>query len=487
MARMDRAHRGWGLGVVLLAACSRSNASTETSSATSASATAASATAASATPPAASASTAPAAAPAPSHAMHASVVPFIENDYARALAAAKASGRPLFVDAWAPWCHSCLSMREYVFTDARLAKMADRFVWLAVDTESADNADFLARFPTMTLPTLWVIDPATETATMKWIGAATAAELDDLLDDAAAGVKGASGGDAMAAFVRGNQASGSGKLEDAVREYKKALATSPPSWKRRPAVVEALGARLLELARFDECVDLSIAETPKLPRGTSQSNVLQAGFMCAYSLPATSPARAKIAPLVDEARRIVADPTYPFLADDRSGMYEHLVNILHDSDPAGAKNMARSWALFLENEARRANTPAARAVWDPHRLGAYIELGEVAKAIPMLEASARDFPDDYNPPARLARAFFELKRFDEAQAAVDRALAKAYGPRKLQIYMLASDIRLAKGDVAGAKKALADAIDEASSMRMPVKYARMREELDRRLADLAKR
>jgi hypothetical protein len=31
------------------------------------------------------------------------VIPFIENDYAKAAAQAKAKNLPLFVDAWAPW------------------------------------------------------------------------------------------------------------------------------------------------------------------------------------------------------------------------------------------------------------------------------------------------------------------------------------------------------------------------------------------------
>ena len=33
----------------------------------------------------------------------ASVLPFIEDDYPRALAAARAKNVPLFVEAWAPW------------------------------------------------------------------------------------------------------------------------------------------------------------------------------------------------------------------------------------------------------------------------------------------------------------------------------------------------------------------------------------------------
>jgi hypothetical protein len=41
--------------------------------------------------------------PKPAHAPEASALPFIEDDYARALAEARATKRPLFVEAWAPW------------------------------------------------------------------------------------------------------------------------------------------------------------------------------------------------------------------------------------------------------------------------------------------------------------------------------------------------------------------------------------------------
>lgn len=36
-------------------------------------------------------------------ALPASALPFIENDYAKALARAKTKNLPIFVDAWAPW------------------------------------------------------------------------------------------------------------------------------------------------------------------------------------------------------------------------------------------------------------------------------------------------------------------------------------------------------------------------------------------------
>ena len=70
----------------------------------------------------------------------------------------------------------------------------------------------------------------------------------------------------------------------------------------------------------------------------------------------------------------------------------------------------------------------------------------------MLEASERDLPDDYNPPARLAAAYKAMKRYDDALAASDRALAKAYGPRKIGILQTRADIYTAQGDVPSARK-----------------------------------
>ena len=76
----------------------------------------------------------------------------------------------------------------------------------------------------------------------------------------------------------------------------------------------------------------------------------------------------------------------------------------------------------------------------------------------MLEASERDFPADYNPPARLAVAYRALKRWDDALAASARALEKAYGPRKLGIYQTRADVFSKKGDTAAARRTLQDAI-----------------------------
>jgi hypothetical protein len=78
---------------------------------------------------------------------------------------------------------------------------------------------------------------------------------------------------------------------------------------------------------------------------------------------------------------------------------------------------------------------------DPWQLTAFIEMGEPPRAIPILKQSERDFPDDDNPPARLAVAYQAMKDRDHALAASDRALQHVYGPRTLVVYRRKVDIR----------------------------------------------
>ena len=57
-----------------------------------------------------------------------------------------------------------------------------------------------------------------------------------------------------------------------------------------------------------------------------------------------------------------------------------------------------------------------------------------------------------------------MKQWDEALAASDRAMAKVYGPRKLGVYSTRVDILSGKGDAAGARRTLEEAIAYADSL-----------------------
>lgn len=134
------------------------------------------------------------------------------------------------------------------------------------------------------------------------------------------------------------------------------------------------------------------------------------------------------------------------------------------SSAAGKRQLAGEWIALLESAARQAPTAQARAVFDSHRLSAYLEIGEPQRALAMLEASERDFPGDYNPPARLAVAYRALKDYPRALAASDRALALAYGPRRLGILRTRAKIQDEAGDRAAARATLESTLVEARAL-----------------------
>jgi hypothetical protein len=88
----------------------------------------------------------------------------------------------------------------------------------------------------------------------------------------------------------------------------------------------------------------------------------------------------------------------------------------------------------------------------------------------MLEQSERDFPDDYNPPARLARVYLGLGRLDDALAAVRRAESKAYGPRTLRVLSTEADILIAMKKPKEAKDALLRAVALGEKVELPGGY-----------------
>ncbi|MEZ5314083.1 MAG: hypothetical protein R2862_10765 [Thermoanaerobaculia bacterium] len=147
--------------------------------------------------------------------------------------------------------------------------------------------------------------------------------------------------------------------------------------------------------------------------------------------------------------------------------------------------MVREWIALLDGAAAKAGTPAACAVFDSHRLSAYLEAGEPERAVPMLEASERDFPRDYNPPARLAIAYRAMKKPDLALKAADRALELAYGPRRLGILRNRAKILEDKGDRKGARATLAAAIAEGDALPEAQRSERMMTALRKELEALS--
>ncbi len=354
-------------------------------------------------------------------------------------------------------------MRANVLPDVRRTRLAGRFVWLSIDTEQPRNAVFLERFPIQSYPTFLVIDPRSEEPLLKWLGSASAKQLEKLLADARR--QGRSGPEAI--LARADRAQAEGRVDDAVPAYLQALARAGPRWSLRPRAVESLVLALSSAGQQQGCAQAARDEAPRLPRGASFANAVATGLGCALAAPADALWRpGALSALEPLAREAVALPG--LLADDRAGLFDALVDARGVAgDERGAHAIALRWWAFLEDDGRRARTAEARAALDGMRVAAARACADPARALPALEASEKELPADYNPPARRAALLLDLGRLDEARAAAERALRLAYGPRKLKLYQLAVKVLERQGDRAALAAALDEALAFASTLPTP--------------------
>ena len=142
----------------------------------------------------------------------------VHRDYPRALQEARSRKLPLFIEAWAPWCHSCRSMRAFVFTSRDLAPQAQRFVWLEINTDDERNASLQDKLQIDGVPTFFVVDPSDEHVALRHLGSTTVDGLQRLLDDGARAVAGSSTG-LGEGLARTDALFGAGKHAEAAKAY----------------------------------------------------------------------------------------------------------------------------------------------------------------------------------------------------------------------------------------------------------------------------
>ncbi|MBI5069432.1 MAG: hypothetical protein HZB56_14450 [Deltaproteobacteria bacterium] len=356
-------------------------------------------------------------------------------------------------------------MEAHVLSDAHLVKQAGRFVWLSVDAEKEANAAFLEKFPVNGYPTFLFLDPEGETPLLRWAGSAGVKQFERLLDDALVARAAASGDGPEAALARADRAEAAGKGEEALAGYREALAQGGPGWARRPRAVESLVVALTAAdGREQDCAGAALAEAATLPAGSSRASALANGLSCALGAEGEpgwrAPAIAKLEPLVREAAR------YPgLLADDRAWILQVLADAREQAgDARGARRGYQALWDFVAAEGKRTRSAELRASLDSFRVAAALKLEKPQLAIGPLRASEKALPDDYNPPHRLAVLYREAKRYPEALAAADRALSRAYGPRKLRVFDVKASVLERQGDQAGLAAALAEAVAHGEAL-----------------------
>jgi len=420
-------------------------------------------------------------------------------------------------------------MKAFVFTDERLREFAGQFVWLEINIDKAENAAFRKKFPVKALPTYLVIDPRNEFPMLRWVGGATVTKLSEMLVDVhrkygrsdpgesgelAANEPSDSGSDPTSVDDDGpssvgdssdqpGEAGHGGKMADALLEradllyaankteaasaiYRKAIEHAPAEWPSYSRAVEALLILQSIEGQCADAVELAREAYPRLAGVTSVAVVAGVGLDCALALPEDDPEKVNhLAFFEDAAGRAVADLSISIPADDRSGVYISLYSARQAADDStGARLVASDWAQFLETTAAEANSPDARTVFDSHRLSAYLRLGQPERAISMLEESQRDFPEDYNPPARLAVAYRAMERWDAGLTAIDAAIDRAYGPRKIGLLRTQAQLFVSKGEPDSARVVLEGALQFAENLPEGLRSERRIESVQSDLAKL---
>jgi thiol-disulfide isomerase/thioredoxin len=400
--------------------------------------------------------------PAPAPVLHHGIAWYRDAKDA-AFARARAENKPVVVDLWAAWCHTCLSMQEYVLTAEKLPGAAEQFVFLAIDTERAENAEFLRQLSISAWPTFYVLSP-NGSVRGRWIGAASPGQFARFLADGRRLVELAASApaadDPLAELASGDELAGHGDFAAATARYARVLERTPRDWPRR---ADALVARLMALKKAklaEACVDAGLAEGPSTASPVSAADFAGTLLACADQLPkddlrvrrARRAAQASLTPLCHAGH---AD----FTPDDRG---DACGTLMEAETALGSAQGARKAALarLAVLDAAAAGTPdEIAAMYDFARSDTLVKLGRGREALASLQARERALPQNYNPPHQLARVYRALREWDAGLLAIDRALALAYGPRKAGIYTVKVDLLLGKRDREGALRTLREQLE----------------------------
>jgi thioredoxin-like negative regulator of GroEL len=379
---------------------------------------------------------------------------WLQDDFGKAVACAQQSGRPIVVDIWAPWCHTCLSMQTTVFTDPSFAKDKDRFVFVALDGDKETNADALASLSISAWPTFYVL-AADKSVLARYVGGASVAQFHEFLE---AGLRARSGG-AAGADARLLGAERALAIKDyiaAEQELTGALAAAPADWKRRPDVLVSLIMTKLRRKDLAGCLDVAEQNLDKTGNTAAVTDFMVTALTCADQREKDEPDRVKKLRERAVARwqTLLADPAAELSVDDRSDAMaseREVLDTLGKKDDA--KRLAEQQLALLNEAASKAPTPLAAMTYNWQRAEVSVYLGRPLEIVPALEKSAKDLPDEYDPRARLGWVYWKAGKLDEAAKWTDEALKLVYGPRRGRILTQRADIAAAAGDVA-AERAL---------------------------------
>lgn len=395
---------------------------------------------------------------------------WFHDDYPAALACARYRNKPLFLDLWAPWCHTCISMQEYIFPDPGLAPLADRFVWAEINTDRDENASLQEKFPPVVWPTFYVVAPEDESVQARFRGAASVSQFREFLLTGEKAYQLSKTGNIakdspLYQLREGDRAAARGDMPGAVAAYRAALASAPEDWSRRPDVLVSLIGILTKQNAWDDCAALSDANMDKTGSAASATDFIYRVAMCAQQIADLALADKLRARAVARLETLVDDQSAPLSLDDRSDAMVNLRELYLDLDQRDkALAMAERQRALLDQAANDAPSPWAAMTYNWPRAEVYTFLKKGAELVPVLEKSIADLPLEYDPPYRLGWVYLKMGEPAKGLPYALKALELVYGPRKGRAQTVVANIYKALGDKVEERKARVAVVDIYASL-----------------------
>lgn len=402
-------------------------------------------------------------------------IDWIEDDFQKARELAKKKKKPIVVDLWAKWCHTCLSMKAHVFTDAQIEAYAKKFVWLSLDTDKLENARALKLMPVDAWPTIYVFSPVDDSIQGRMVGAATPEQLIGLFEQGLEGHKGVLArkdgfkkAPHMAQWREADTLMAEGEPGLAAFRYGKAYHLSPRGWARRQELVSAWALALYQADKFDKCLKIGGSHLVPATKAVAASaaDFIQTVNGCADGLIRTGKGGELEAEISRFRRRAVValkgllDRKDGHLTvDDRADAMRILRELYLDLDRQDeAKAIAEAQLKLLDEAALAAPDQKARAMYNWPRSEVYLFLGRGPDLVDQLRYSAQQLPNEYDPIYRLAWMLHKLGRDQEAVEPAQQAANMTYGPRKARALTLLGDIHEALGNLTETRRARMGAV-----------------------------
>jgi thioredoxin-like negative regulator of GroEL len=395
---------------------------------------------------------------------------WFEDDYASALAAARERRKPLVVLMWARWCNTCLSMHNEVLPDPGLEVVADRFVWLKIDTDRAINAPVLEKLSIEVWPTSYVLSPDGAVQARLTSAASVEQFRDFLLEgerlhlDAELKSGELDPDSPLVHAAAGDRALAQNDFAAARDAYERALELAPEAWPRRPDVLVSLLHAWMRAGDTNDCLRIArrhIRETGKSASAVRFSRHVQ---ICGQAQP-DAEARRELLLLADGWLAEISEGEHGLSSDDQSTALRTRRQI---QDELGDAHAARELALrqreLLDRAAAAAMGPYAAATYSWPRAEVYAYLGEPAALLPALIELAEALPDEYDPPSRVAWLALQAGELDTARVWGERAVELAYGPRKALLLEQLAEIYDEAGDLDRKQEVLEDLAAHLASL-----------------------